>query len=109
MCGVVGRRIRKHESTEPKPCKTGSCAPAYIVGMLKANVGSETATTGLEGKSKPSQNRDVRDRLNSAEVLAKQGETELAQVQSDDCWTNLAKRLSTILRRLPWVNSGCMS
>ncbi len=77
--------------------------------MLKANVGTEIATTGLEGKSKPSQIREVRDRLNSAEVLAKQGETELAQVQSDDCWTNLAKRLSTILRRLPWVNSGCMS
>ena len=69
MCGVVGRRIRKHESTEPKPCKTGYCAPAYIVGMLKSNVGTEIATTGLEGKSKPSQIREVRDRLNSAAFL----------------------------------------
>jgi transcriptional regulator len=69
VCGVVGRRIRKHESTEPKPCKMGYRAPSYIVGMLKANVGTEVAITGLEGESKPSQNRDVRDRLNSAAFL----------------------------------------
>jgi len=83
--GVVGRLTRKHEATKPQPCKMGYCAPTYIVGMLKALVGIEVAITGLEGKFKPSQNREVRDRLNSAEVLAKQGETELAQVQSDDC------------------------
>ena len=47
----------------------GYCAPTYIVGMLKANVGTEIATTGLEGKSKPSQIREVRDRLNSAAFL----------------------------------------
>ena len=109
MRGVVGRLTRKHEATEPQPCKMGYCAPTYIVGMLKANVGIEVAITGLEGKFKPSQNREVRDRLNSAEVLAKQGETELAQAQSNDCWTDLATRLSTILRRFPWVNSGSMS
>ncbi|NBY27457.1 MAG: hypothetical protein EBQ71_10485 [Betaproteobacteria bacterium] len=77
--------------------------------MLEANVGIEIAITPLEGKSKSSQNREVRDRLNAAEVLEKQGETELAQAQSNDCWTILATRLSTILGRFPWVSSGCMS
>ena len=105
MRGVVGRRTRKHEATKLQPCKMGYCAPTYI----KALVGIEVAITGLEGKFKPSQNREVRDRLNSAEVLAKQGETELAQALSNDCWFNLAKRLSTIPRRFPWVNSGSMS
>ena len=83
--GVVGRLTRKHEATKPKPCKMGDCAPEYIDDMLEANVGIEIAITPLEGKSKSSQNREVRDRLNAAEVLEKQGETELAQAQSNDC------------------------
>ena len=69
MRGVVGRRIRKHEATKPQPCKMGYCAPTYIDGLLKALVGIEVAITGLEGKFKPSQNREVRDRLNSAAFL----------------------------------------
>jgi len=67
--GVVGRLTRKHEATEPKPWKMGHPAPEYIDGMLKAIVGIEIAITPLEGKSKPSQNREVRDRLNAAAFL----------------------------------------
>ena len=96
--GGVGRLTRKHDATEPKPWKMGDCAPEYIDGMLKAIVGIEIAMTPLEGKSKLSQSREVRDRLNAAEVLAKQGETELAQAHSNDCLAILATRLSTILR-----------
>ena len=47
----------------------GDCAPEYIGGMLKAIVGVEIAMTPLEGKSKPSQSREVRDRLNAAAFL----------------------------------------
>ena len=67
--GVVGRLTRKHEATMPKPCKMGDCAPEYIDDMLEANVGMEIAITPLEGKSKPSQSREVRDRLNAAAFL----------------------------------------
>jgi transcriptional regulator len=47
--------------------------------MLKAIVGIEVAITRMEGKAKLSQNREDRDRLNAAEVLASQGEVELSQ------------------------------
>ena len=67
--GAVGRLSRKHEATEPKPCKMGDCVPEYIDGILKAIVGIEIAMTPLEGKSKPSQSREVRDRLNAAAFL----------------------------------------
>lgn len=77
--GVVGRLTRKHEATEPKPWKMGDSAPEYIDSMLRAVVGIEITITRLEGKSKLSQNREARDRLNAAEVLSRLGETELAQ------------------------------
>lgn len=77
--GVVGRLTRTHEAAEPKPWKMGDSSPEYIDGMLKAIVGIEIAITRLEGKAKLSQNREAPDRLNAAEVLARQGETELAQ------------------------------
>jgi transcriptional regulator len=80
---VVGRLTRKHESTEPKPWNLGDSAPNYIDGMLKAIVGIEISITRLEGKSKLSQNREVYDRLTAAEVLASQGEVELAQAMRD--------------------------
>ena len=81
--GVVGRLTRKHEATEPKPWKMGDSAPDYIDGMLKAIVGIEVTITRLEGKAKLSQNREDRDRLNAAEVLARQGDTKLATAMRD--------------------------
>jgi transcriptional regulator len=47
--------------------------------MLKAIVGIEITITRMEGKAKLSQNREDRDRLNAAEVLASYGEVELSQ------------------------------
>ncbi len=67
--GGVGLLTRKHDATEPKPWKMGDCAPEYIDGMLEAIVGIEIDMTPLEGKSKPSQSREVRDRLNAAAFL----------------------------------------
>jgi transcriptional regulator len=77
--GVVARLTRQHEATEPRPWKMGDSAPEYIDGMVKAIVGIEVAITRLEGKAKLSQNREDRDRLNAAEVLATRGAEELAQ------------------------------
>ena len=77
--GVVGRLTRKHEAIEAKPWKMGDSTPEFIDGMLKAIVGIEVAITRLEGKAKLSQNREDRDRLNAAEVLAGHGEVELSQ------------------------------
>jgi transcriptional regulator len=56
----------------------GDSTPDYIDGMLKAIVGIEISITRLEGKAKLSQNREDRDRLNAADVLARQGDLELA-------------------------------
>jgi transcriptional regulator len=77
--GVVARLTRVHEASEPKPWKMGDSAPEYIDGMLKAIVGIEISISRLEGKSKLSQNREPRDRLNAADVLANQGATALAE------------------------------
>ena len=77
--GVVGRLTRTHEASEPKPWKMGDSAPDYIDGMLKAIVGIEISISRLEGKAKLSQNREPRDRLNAADMLANQGATALAE------------------------------
>jgi transcriptional regulator len=77
--GVVARLTRTHEASEPKPWKMSDSAPEYIDGLLKAIVGIEVAITRLEGKSKLSQNREDRDRLNAANMLASQGNAELAE------------------------------
>lgn len=76
--GVVARLTRTHEAQEPKPWKMGDSAPDYIDGMLRAIVGIEVAITRLEAKAKLSQNREPRDRLQAAEVLAQRGDRPLA-------------------------------
>jgi transcriptional regulator len=47
--------------------------------MLRAIVGIEIAITRLEGKSKLSQNREPRDRLQAADTLQERGKADLAQ------------------------------
>jgi transcriptional regulator len=81
--GVVGRLTRKHEASEPKPWKMGDSAPEYIDGMLKAIVGIEIQIVRMEGKAKLSQNRELQDRLNAADTLARQGDVALAQAMRD--------------------------
>jgi len=81
--GVVARLTRTHEATEPRPWKMGDSAPDYIDGMLRNIVGIEIAITRLEGKAKLSQNREPRDRLHAAEVLAQRGAAELAQAMQE--------------------------
>ena len=79
MRGVVARLTRTHEAQEPKPWKMGDSTPEYIDSMLQAIVGIELAITRMEGKAKLSQNREDRDRLEAAQMLAQKGATELAE------------------------------
>lgn len=78
--GVVARLTRRHEASEPTPCKMSDAAPEFIDGMLRNIVGIEIAITSLEGKAKFSQNRESRDRLNAADTLAERGRGELSQL-----------------------------
>jgi transcriptional regulator len=77
--GVVARLTRRHEADEPKPWKMTDSAPEYIDDLLSRIVGIEITLTSLVGKSKLSQNREARDRLGAADVLAARGHDELAQ------------------------------
>jgi transcriptional regulator len=77
--GLVARLTRQHEAAEPQPWRMTDSAPDYIDDMLGRVVGIEIAITSLVGKSKLSQNREERDRLGAAAVLAERGHDELAQ------------------------------
>jgi transcriptional regulator len=80
--GLVARLTRRHEANEPKPWKMGDSEPEFIDGMLRNIVGIEIAVTSIVGKSKLSQNKETRDRLNAADTLQARGNEELAQAMS---------------------------
>lgn len=77
--GLVARLTRRHEVTEPKPWKMGDSAPDFIDEMLAKVVGIEIEIASITGKSKLSQNKEARDRLNAADRLDAKGQAELAQ------------------------------
>lgn len=77
--GLLARLTRRHEAGEPKPWKMGDSAPAFIDELLAKVVGIEIEITSLTGKSKLSQNKETRDRLNAADQLDTKGQAELAQ------------------------------
>ncbi len=76
---IVGRLTRRHEAGEARPWKMADSAPGFIDAMLQNIVGIEIVVTSLVGKSKLSQNKDARDRLNAADTLRARGHAELAQ------------------------------
>lgn len=76
---LVSRLTRHHEAPEPRPWRMGDSAPEFIDGLLRAIVGIEVTITALVGKSKLSQNKEARDRLNAADTLAARGEAALAE------------------------------
>jgi len=78
--GVVGRLTRKHEARaeEAKPWKMADSTKEYIDSMLAAIVGIEIEITKMVGKSKLSQNREARDRINAAGELHRRNEPALA-------------------------------
>ena len=77
--GLVARLTRHHEAAEPRPWKMRDSAPEFIDDMLSKIVGLEIEISSLVGKSKLSQNKEARDRLNAAETLAARGRDELAE------------------------------
>ena len=77
--GLLARLTRHHEATEPRPWKMGDSAPEFIDGMLRNIVGIEINITSLVGKSKLSQNKEARDRLQAADTLATRGHDEIAK------------------------------
>ncbi|MGJ5090320.1 FMN-binding negative transcriptional regulator [Bradyrhizobium sp. HKCCYLRH1065] len=72
--GNVARLTRKHEASQPVPWKMTDGPKDYIDTMLKAIVGLEIAITNLVGKSKLSQNKEVRDIRSAGEALKERGE-----------------------------------
>jgi transcriptional regulator len=72
--GVVARLTRTHEASQPAPWKITDSTKDYIDTMLKAIVGIEIEITRLVGKSKLSQNKEVRDIRNAGEMLKAQGD-----------------------------------
>jgi transcriptional regulator len=78
--GIIARLTRRHEAAETKPWKMGDSAPEYVDSMVRNIVGIEIALTSLVGKSKLSQNKEARDRLNAAEILKSRGHEEMSEL-----------------------------
>ena len=78
--GVVARLTRRHEARAngDKPWRMTDSEPAYIDDMLTRIVGIEVVPERIVVKSKLSQNKDDRDRVNAAEELVKRGEREVS-------------------------------
>jgi transcriptional regulator len=76
---LVARLTQRHEAGEPVPWKLRDSAPDFIKSLMKNIVGIEVTLTSLVGKSKLSQNKEARDRLNAAKTLGERGHDALAQ------------------------------
>jgi len=72
--GVVARLTRTHEASQPVPWKMTDGPKDYIDMMLKAIVGIEIEVTRLVGKTKLSQNKEVRDIEGAGNALNAKGE-----------------------------------
>lgn len=72
--GNVARLTRRHEASQPEPWKMTDAPKDYLDMMLKAIVGMEIEITRVVGKSKLSQNKEVRDILTAGAALKERGE-----------------------------------
>lgn len=72
--GVLARLTRTHEASQTVPWKMTDSSPEFIDARLKAIVGIEIVITRLAGKSKLSQNREIRDMRSAGATLKTQGE-----------------------------------
>lgn len=82
---VVGRLTKIHEQqAEGERAWRMADAPAdYMSAMLAAIVGVEITFDRVVAKSKLSQNREDRDRLQAAEILEGRGQTDLARAMRE--------------------------
>ncbi|MBB3394245.1 FMN-binding negative transcriptional regulator [Rhizobium sp. BK060] len=81
--GMVARLTRTHEATQSTPWKMTDSPKEFIDTILKAIVGVEIEITKLQGKSKLSQNKEVRDIRNASVALKVLGEVEIGEAMSD--------------------------
>ncbi|MGY2933295.1 MULTISPECIES: FMN-binding negative transcriptional regulator [unclassified Bradyrhizobium] len=70
---MVARLTRIHEAKQADPWKMTDSPKDYIGEMLKMIVGVEIEVTRLIGKSKLSQNKEVRDIVGAGYALKAQG------------------------------------
>jgi transcriptional regulator len=76
---VVARLTRIHEASQPRPWKMSDSSREFIDAMVKAIVGIEIEITRLVGKTKLSQNKEVRDIRSAGEALLAKGELSLGE------------------------------
>jgi transcriptional regulator len=69
----VARLTRRHEASLPQPWKMSDAPKDYMDTMVKAIVGLEIEITRIVGKSKLSQNKDVRDIQSAGDALVASG------------------------------------
>lgn len=67
--GVIARLTRTHEASQPEPWKMGDAPREFIDTLVKSIVGLQIDITRLVGKSKLSQNKEVRDIQGAGEAL----------------------------------------
>lgn len=75
---VVGRLTKTHEAAQPAPWKMTDSPREFIDTLLQAVVGIEIEITRLVGKSKLSQNKELRDLRGAAEGLQAGGSEVIA-------------------------------
>jgi len=76
----VGELTAQQEAGEPQPWAVTDAPESFIDVMLRGIVGFRFDIARLEGKWKMSQNREMRDRVTTADGLEKRGQNEDAQV-----------------------------
>lgn len=74
---LVARLTRTHESGQIKPWRIADSEPGFINQMLEKIVGLEIPISRLVGKSKLSQNKELRDIQNAGATLKARGEVAL--------------------------------
>lgn len=75
--GIVARLTRTHEASQPVPWKMSDGPKEYIDMLLKAIVGMEIQITRMVGKTKLSQNKEVRDISGAGQALKALGKHEI--------------------------------
>lgn len=75
---VIGRLTKTHEAAQPAPWKMSDSPRDYIDTLVQAIVGIEIGITRLAGKSKLSQNRELRDLQGATEGLKAGGNDAVA-------------------------------
>ncbi len=79
----VGELTAQQEAGEPKPWAVTDAPESFIDVMLRGIVGFRFDIARLEGKWKMSQNREMRDRVTTADGLEQRGQNEDAQVATE--------------------------